>query len=64
MTLGQVLLNLLFAALAFFIGRWLLGLILPDDMRDKEKVTTIVGVILAVIVFFLNFAASIVVTKT
>lgn len=59
MTLGQILLNLLFAALAFFLVRWIVGLVLPDDMRDKEKVVTILGVLSAVIVFFLNLSVNI-----
>lgn len=64
MTFGQFVLNLLFAALAFFIARWLLTLITPDSPTrpsDREKAITIGSLIVAVVIFFLNFAASIIV---
>ncbi len=49
------LLNLLFAFLAFFIVRWVGGMVAPEG-RDQDKVVTIVAVIVAILVFFANFA--------
>lgn len=56
----QFLLNLLFGGLAFFVARYIVELVSPDDLKDKAKIATIVGLIAGVIVFALNFAANIV----
>lgn len=55
MDLLEILLNLLFAFLAFFVTRYLGGLVTPEG-QDRGQIITVVAVIVAVIVFFANFA--------
>lgn len=57
MSLFQVILNLLFALLAFFIVRYLASLVVPEG-NDRSKIINIVAILVAVVVFFANFAAS------
>lgn len=52
------LLNLLFALLGFFGARYLLMMVLPEG-SDKEKIATIVAIVVAIIVFFANFASGV-----
>lgn len=59
MTLLAILLNLLFAFLAFFIVRYVASLVVPEG-KDKEKIINIVAIIIAIVVFFLNLATSLV----
>lgn len=54
----NLLLNLLFAFLAFFIVRWLGSMVAPEG-QDKEKAVTVVAVIIAIVVFFANFAVQV-----
>jgi ABC-type Na+ efflux pump permease subunit len=56
MTLIQILLNLLFALLVFFLVRYIGGMVAPEG-NDKDKLVTVVAVMLAVAVFLLNFAS-------
>lgn len=58
MSLGQVLINLLIAFLAFFIVRYLAAMVTPEG-QDRDKIITIVAILVAVVVFFANFAARI-----
>lgn len=63
MTALQVLLNLLFAVLAFLIVRYVASLVMPTEPKrpqDRETIINIVALIAAVVVFFLNFAARLV----
>lgn len=53
-----LLLNLLFAFLAFFVVRYIGGMVAPEG-QDKDKIVTVVAVIVAIVVFFANLAASI-----
>jgi hypothetical protein len=55
MTLLQILLNLLFAFLAFFIVRYIGGMVAPEG-QDKDKIITIVALVVGIVVFFANFA--------
>ena len=55
MTLLQVLLNLLFAILAFLVVRYLGSLVVPDG-KDKEKIVNVIAVIVGIVVFFANLA--------
>lgn len=52
----NLLLNLLFAFLAFFVVRWVGSMVAPEG-RDKEKIVTVCAVIVAIIVFLSNLAA-------
>lgn len=65
MTPGQFFLNLLFALLAFFLVRWLATLVFPEDNAngDRLKIVNIVALLVAIVVFFANFASQII-TKT
>lgn len=53
-----LLLNLLFAFLAFFVVRYLGNMVAPEG-QDKDKIVTVVAVIVAIIVFLANFAAQV-----
>lgn len=55
MTLAQLILNVLFAILVFFIVRFVGSLVTPDG-QDRDKVINAVAVIVAVVVFIANFA--------
>lgn len=55
-----ILLNLLFAFLAFFVTRYVGNMVAPEG-QDKDKIVTVVAVIVAVVVFFANLAAQVVV---
>jgi hypothetical protein len=59
MSLGDILLNLLFAFLAFFIVRYIGTMVVPDG-ADKDKIVNIVGLLVGVVVFFANFAAQLI----
>lgn len=59
MTLGQILVNLLLAFLAFFVTRYIGNMVAPEG-ADKDKIITIVALLVGVVVFFANFAAQIV----
>lgn len=58
MTLGQILINLLLAFLGFFITRYIGNMVAPEG-QDKDKIVTIVALIVGIVVFFANFAAQI-----
>lgn len=58
MTLVQLLLNLLFAFLAFFVVRYIGSLVAPEG-ADKVKIINVVAVIVAIIVFFADLAAQV-----
>lgn len=58
MTLLQAIVNLLIAFLSFFLVRYVGSLVAPDG-ADKDKIINIVAIIVAIIVFFANFAAQI-----
>lgn len=60
MSLGQILINLLLAFLGFFITRYIGNMVAPEG-QDKDKIVTIVAILVAVVVFFANFAARLVV---
>jgi len=47
--------NLIIAALAFFLVRYLLSLIVPEG-KDKDKIVNIVALLTAIVVFFSNLA--------
>lgn len=51
-----ILVNLLFAFLAFFIVRYIGGMVTPEG-QDKDKIVTVVAVIVAILVFFANIAS-------
>ena len=59
MTLGQVLINLIFAFLAFFIVRYVGSLVVPEG-ADRDKIINIVGILAGIVVFFANFAAQLI----
>ena len=52
------LINLLLAFLAFFVVRYIGGMVTPEG-QDKDKIITIVAIIAAIVVFFANFAVQI-----
>lgn len=51
-----ILVNLLFAFLAFFIVRYIGSMVTPEG-QDKDKIVTVVAVIVAILVFFANIAS-------
>lgn len=50
--------NLLFGLLAFFVVRYVAGLVLPEG-NDKDKIVVVLAFIAAIVVFFANFAVNI-----
>lgn len=52
------LLNLLLAFLAYFVVRWIGASVAPDG-QDKDKIVTVVAVIVAIVVFFADLATQI-----
>lgn len=56
MSLVEILINLLFAFLGFFLTRWIGSMVVPEG-QDRDRVVTIVAILVAIIVFFANFAA-------
>lgn len=58
MSLAEVLVNLLLAFLAFFVVRYISSMVVPEG-DDKDKIVNIVAIVVAILVFFANFAASI-----
>lgn len=52
------LVNLLFAFLAFFLIRYVGNMVAPDG-QDKDKIVVVVAVIVAILVFFANFASQV-----
>lgn len=58
MSLLSIVLNLLFAFLAFFVVRWIGGAVTPEG-QDRDKIVTVVAVIVAILVFFANLAVRI-----
>ena len=59
MTIGDILLNLLFAFLAFFIVRYIGSMVVPNG-ADKDKIVNIVGILAGLVVFFANFATQLI----
>jgi hypothetical protein len=59
MTLLQVLINLIIAFLGFFIVRYIGNMVAPEG-QDKDKIITIVALVVGIVVFFANFAANII----
>lgn len=55
MSLVELLVNLLLAFGTFFAVRWLGSMIAPEG-QDRDKLVTVVAVIIAVIVFFADLA--------
>lgn len=61
MTLSEVIINLLLAILAFVVARYV-GLLLTSSTPpnpERSRVIEIVAILIAVLVFFANFAATI-----
>lgn len=54
----HLLVNILFAILAFFVVRWLGSLVMPNG-QDKGNVINVIAVIVAIVVFLTNFASQI-----
>lgn len=52
------LVNILFAILAFFVVRYIGASIAPEG-PDKVKVLTVIALIVAIVVYFANFATQI-----
>lgn len=55
MTLVQILINLLFAFLAFFATRYVATLVMPSS-QDRQNIINVVAVLVAILVFFANLA--------
>ncbi len=53
----DLLINLLLAFLAFFVVRWIGSAVAPEG-QDKDKIVLIVAIIVALVVFFADPAAS------
>lgn len=58
MTLTQIIINLILAFLGFFVTRYIGNMIAPEG-QDKDKIVTVVAVLVAIVVFFSNFAVRI-----
>ncbi len=58
MTLSQILINLLLAFLAFFVTRYIGNMVAPEG-ADRDKIITIVALVVGIVVFCANFAARI-----
>jgi uncharacterized membrane protein YhaH (DUF805 family) len=58
MTLTQIIINLILAFLAFFVTRYVGNMVAPEG-QDKDKIVTIVALLLAIVTFFANFAVRI-----
>ena len=58
MSLTNILVNLLFAFLAFFVTRYIGNMVAPDG-QDKDKIVTIVAILVAILVFVANLASRI-----
>lgn len=54
-----LLLNLLFAFLAFFVTRYVGNMVAPEG-SDKDKIITVIAVIVAIVVFFANLGAQVI----
>ena len=55
----EFLVNLLFAVLAFFVVRYIGNMVAPEG-SDKDKIVTIIAVIVAVVVFLANYGARVI----
>lgn len=55
MSLGHFLVNVLLALLAFFLTRYVALMVVPEG-QDRDKIVTIIAILVAVVVFFANFA--------
>lgn len=51
----ELLVNALFALLAFFGVRWIGSMVAPEG-KDSGKAITVIAIIVAIIVFVANFA--------
>lgn len=51
--------NLLLAFLAFFVTRWIGSMVAPEG-QDKDKVVTVVAVVVAILVFLSAPAATLI----
>ena len=54
----NLLLNLLFAVLAFFAVRYIGGMVAPEG-NDKDKIVTVIAVVVGILVFFANLASEV-----
>lgn len=54
----NLLLNLLFAVLAFFAVRYIGGMVAPEG-NDKDKIVTVIAVVAGILVFFANLASEV-----
>lgn len=59
MTLAQVILNLLIAFGMFFVVRYVGSLVVPEG-QDRDRIINVIAVIIGVLVFFANWAATII----
>lgn len=51
-----ILINILFGILAFFVTRYIGAMVAPEG-QDRDKIVTIIAIIVGVLVFFANLAA-------
>lgn len=56
MSLTDFLVNVLLGLLAFFLTRYIALMVVPEG-QDRDKIVTIVAILVGVVVFLADFAA-------